>query len=205
MSEFVRDSFASPTNWVDIHTRSGELGANWTRHPSTPGSRWYLFGNRVHCGVPGVVYASGTPADADYDVECDYVIHTDLGGAALCGRMDPTAETWYQTHYQAGQVLLWKRVNGTPTTVGWWDGVLAGGGTVHKLRLSMHSTTIAVWVNGTKRIEETDASISAAGRVGLRSLTVNDAYTGKHVDNLVAWDTATASLARTHVAGLVGL
>lgn len=187
MATFVSDNMTG-TNWKDIHTRVGAVGASWTRHVSTPDSRWYIFSNRVHCGILGGVYASGVPASADYDVECDYLIYTDIPNVAICGRMSTSFFTFYYTYYQSGEVVLAKMIDGSPTSLGWWITTLSTGGTSYKLRLSMVGTTIKVFVNNVERISVVDASVTSAGRVGLRSVGSNDASTGKHVDNLIAYD-----------------
>jgi len=191
MSLVTRDTFTGP-NWEDLHERVGELGAVWTRHPSTPDSRWYLFGGKVHCGVPGALYASGVPAVADYTVDCDYTIYTDIASIAICGRMSTSADTMYYAYYLGGELVLARRVAGAITSLGAWIGTLAGGGTTYQLRLSMVGTAIKVLVNGVERISVTDSAITAAGRAGVRSAGANDANTGKHIDNLVVTDTSSA-------------
>lgn len=193
--------------------RTGQVGATWTRHPATAWARMYLFNHaagvcRVHSSAEvGVLYASGVPSSADYDVECDYTIFSgNVGTMGLAGRINTSgALSCYHTFYSNNQVLLWKVVSGVPDTVGWWDGTLSGGGATYKLRLSMHGTTIKVFVNDVERISVTDSSVTAAGRAGLRATSPNDAWTGKHVDNFRAYDGSTAAAGRSFVAGPLGL
>lgn len=212
MSDFVVDRMTD-TDWRDLALPSpsvghvGEKGTPWTRHPSALGTRMYIFSNRVHCGVPGVVYAHGAPDSADYDVECDYTIFSgNVGNLGVAGRITTSGPlSCYHAFYNAGQVLLWKVVNGVATTVDWWDGVLSGGGAVHTLRLSMHGDAIQVYVNGDLLVDATDSSITAAGRAGLRATVANDAHTGKHVDNFRAYDTSVSPVGRSQVVGLIGI
>ena len=207
--EFVRDTFAG-SNWQDLHLRAGELGATWTRHPAVNGgsSRWYIFSNRVHCGVWGNMYASGVPASADYAVECDYILYTNIPslnlGPAL--RMSTTADTYYGVYYQDGELVLYKRVAGVTTSLDVNVGLsLSYGGTVYRLRLEAAGSTITASINGVVRASATDTDITAAGRVGLRSIGINDAGTGIHIDNLVASDATVPARPTAQVVGLIGL
>jgi len=185
----VRDTMTD-ANWRDLHLHTGEVGASWTRHPSTPNSRWYIFDNRVHCGVAGALYASGVPAVSDYTVACDYTIYTDIASISICGRMSTSDDTMYYAYYLGGELVLVKRVAGAITTLGVWISTLTGGGTTYGLALQMIGTAIKVFLNGIERISAIDSSITAAGRGGVRSAGVNDAGTGKHIDNLVLSDTS---------------
>lgn len=193
MGVVVSDNMTGP-NWADINERTGQVGASWTKNPGSPSSRWYIFSNRVHCGVAGAYYASGVPISADYDVECDYIIYTDLPNVGIAGRMSTSQLTMYYTYYQAGEVVLAKLINGTPTSLGWWISTLTGGGTTYKLKLSMVGSTIKVFVNNVERISVSDSSITSVGRAGVRSVGSNDANTGKHIDNFIATDSSSGAV-----------
>jgi hypothetical protein len=208
MATRVLDGFTG-TNWQDLHRRSGEVGATWTRHPAVNAgqSRWYIFNNRVHCGVWGAMYASGVPASADYHIECDYVLYSNIPSLNLgiAGRMSTTADTYYAVYYQDGELVLIKRVAGVTTALGWWVTSLTYGGTVYRLALDMAGTTIRALVNDVERISVTDSDITAAGRAGLRSIGVNDAGTGIHIDNYWMYDGAVAARPTAQVVGVIGL
>lgn len=209
MGVFVRDTMTG-TNWTDLHLRTGELGATWTRHPDVNGgsSRWYLYGGRVHSGVWGTMYASGTPASADYDVTCTYRVYTTVStlNLGICVRMSTTEDTYYSMYYQAGELVLIKRVDGvTSPALDYYIGSLTGGGTDYTFKLETIGTAIKGYVNGIERVSATDSSITAAGKAGLRSLASNDAATGNHIDNFVATDTSIAATGRSYSLGLIGL
>lgn len=209
MTNYVIDSMTG-TNWQDLNTRTGELGATWTKHPSTPSTRWYIYANRVHCGVFGNMYASGVPASSDYTVEWTNRIYTtvtspsnlNLGGA---GRMSTSADTYYMLYYQAGELILAKRVTGTTTTLDAWISTLTGGGTDYTFALEMNGTAIKGYVNGVQRVSATDSDITAVGRAGIRSNGINDATTGNHIDNFRVYDATTPPTGRSYVIGLVGI
>jgi len=186
----------------DPYEHSAELGGPWVRNPATPDTRWYLINDRCHCGEPGAVYASGTPANANYYVECDYIIFSDIVGAGLTARQSTSDLTMYLTRYESGAYLLAKFVAGAYTWLGGYT--INHVGTTHKLRLTVNGTTISVDVDGVTRISVTDSSIAAAGKAGLTAGAANDAGTGKHIDNFVAVDGAAAVTIRSNVFGVIG-
>jgi hypothetical protein len=204
MAIVVSDNMTG-SNWADITDRVGQVGAVWNRHPDTPGSRWYIFLNRVHCGVAGAFYASGIPDSADYDVECDYIIYTDIPNVGIAGRMNTSTLTFYYTYYQGGELVLAKMVGGAITSLGWWVTTLTGGGTTYNLKLSMVGDQIKVYVNDVERIAVTDSSITATGRAGIRSVGINDAYTGKHIDNFVVTDASSTIVQQASTPIVFGL
>ncbi len=83
-------------------------------------------------------------------------------------------------------------------------GVMSPGNT-YQLELIMTATTIAVEVDTVQEMSVVDASISAAGRAGVRSGTVNDKDTGKHIDNFFAVDGSSPSPTATAQAVWIGL
>lgn len=209
MGTIITADAMTGSNWTRLTSRPGEVGATWTQHPtdSSGDGVMYLYGGRVHCGVTGANYASGVPPSADYTVTCDYRMYTDIGSMSIAARMSTSQSTYYYTYYGGGQVVLAKKVAGTITGIGWYPTAFVAGW--HELALACSGTTIKVYWDGTERISVTDASISAAGRVGVRAGGVNDKDTGKHIDNLVATTGAygdpITNPARVRSVGLVGL
>jgi hypothetical protein len=204
MAVVVSDAMTG-SNWQDLNERSGAVGASWTYHPQTPLTRWYIYGNKVHCGVAGAAYASGVPASADYTVSCDYTVYTDIASISICGRMSTSADTMYYVYYLNNELVLVKRVAGAITTLGTWPTTLSTGGTTYQLELDMSGTTIRALLNGVERISVTDGDITAAGRAGVRSAGSNDSGTGKHIDNFLVEDASVAASPRSYAVGLLGL
>ena len=202
MATFVADRMDAPRNWTDLNERVGQIGAAWTYHSATPATRWYLYGGKVHCGVIGAAYASGVPASADYDVECDYTVYTDIGSVSIAGRMSTTALTFYYVYYGGGYLNLIKSVAGVLTNLG--SEPMAWSGTKH-LTLSMRGTALTVSVDGVETISATDGDIPGPGRAGVRAGGVNDKETGKHIDNFLATDLSVAARPTARVVGLVGI
>lgn len=202
MAQFVRDTMTG-TGYANLDIgHTAETGGPWVRNPATPNTRWYLFNNLCHCGESGAVYASGTPQSADYYVECDYVIYSDIVGAGLTVRQSTSDLTLYLTRYEGGRYLLAKFVAGVYTELGSYT--VNHVGTTHKLRLTATGASIVVAVDGTNRITVTDSSITAAGKAGLTAGGANDVGTGKHIDNFVAVDGAAAGTARSYALGIIG-
>jgi len=193
MVTFVQDAMTG-TNWSDLHLHTGATGATWARHTATPSSRWYIFDNKVHCGVPGIIYASGTPASANYSVECDYTRFTNVAAIGIAGRISTSAATFYYTYELNGEVVLAKQINGVITSLEANVSGLMVNGSTYRLKLEMIGTAIKVFVGGVQRISVVDADITAAGKAGVRSPSSNDAGTGKHIDNFLAFDTSIAVL-----------
>lgn len=209
--EFVRDSMTG-TGYANLDIgHSAETGGPWVRNGASPDTRWYLYNDRCHCGALGAVYASGSPSSADYYVECDYVIFSDIQGAGIALRMTTSALTFYGVRYQSGQYILSKFTAGSEAWLGTpWAPSPAHTGT-HKLRITVSgssTTTIAVAVDGVTVITYADSSspITAPGKAGMYHLfgTGNDVSSGKHVDNYVAVDQSSASAARNMVFGVIG-
>lgn len=173
MVDFVRDTMTG-TNWTSITSRTGELGATWTTHGTYSGL-WRLFGGRAYCEVPGIVYASGIPASADYVVECDYYMASDVAAIGIAGRIQTGSNTAYYTYYNGGELVLAKVVSGAITSLNAIPGGIMSVGNTYRLKLSMIGTTIKSIVNGVEYISVTDSSITLAGRAGLRSPASNDA------------------------------
>ena len=203
MAVFVQDSMTA-TNWSNLVSHVGQVGASWTNHPVLSGA-YYMYDNRTHCGVTGAVYASGVPADANMTVECDYLVNTkDVAASGIAARMSTSAATMYYTYYLGTELVLAKMVAGTITSLGSDVTNLMTNGNTYRLKLECIGTAIKVYVNGVEKISVTDSSITAAGRAGLRSSGASDKGTGKHIDNFLAYDTSAAITKRARSIGLIG-
>lgn len=203
MVTFTSDSMTG-TNWQNLAvSHVGEIGADWTQHP-TLGGTWYIYNNKVHCGVTGACYSSGIPASADYTVQCDYTMYTDIGALGIAGRMSTSVSTFFYTYYLAGELVLAKQINGVITSLGADVTGLMTNGNTYQLKLEMIGSAIKVYVDGVQKISVTDATIPAAGRAAVRSSGANDAGTGKHIDNFLAFDTSVAAVTRARFMGIIG-
>lgn len=195
MAVFLQDSFTD-TDATLLSAHTGETGASWTRHPADP-----LSGNiridsgriRASSGGDGAFYyASGTPADADYDVEAVFrSLSSYANVAAILGRLDATALTCYRAFY-SGFDGLWhldKFVGGANTSLDTFDGSEALS-TDYTVKLEMRGTTIKVYIDGVEVMSATDSAISAAGHAGVEMYDTGGAATGWQISSITGTDTS---------------
>ena len=198
------DTFAG-TNFTDLHNHTGDSGITWARNAATPSARFLLFDGKTYCdtvqGSAGAaLYCSAVPFSADYYVEADITIVTNVGFTGIALRMSTTANTYYFGYPDAGgNWVLAKRVNGTITT-------LDAGGTVspgtYLVRLEAVGTAITLDVDGVQLASATDSAITDAGRGGVRA---GSATQQKYIDNFTIVDGSAPIVSRSYAIGLVGL
>jgi chitodextrinase len=207
MPTFIQDSFTDAAGTL-LENHVGETGAQYTKHPSSNTSTASISaqGRLVTSGNGAIYLASGVPATADYDVAWDLVVAALGAGSAprVCGRMDATANTYYGLGaIDNGAIQFVKVVAGAVTSIGYLDVKLTVGQTP-RFVLEMRGTSLRVLQDGVEKFAVTDADITAAGRVGLRSTAVV-AEPGLHIDNLSAADSGTAPVDTTPPAVPTGL
>jgi hypothetical protein len=85
MSLVVNDTLTG-TNGTSLQSHTGEVGATWTKHPSSGAQDANIQSNRVYLESPGGAnvsyYASGALGSAEYGVQADFL---------LCPMLTPTA------------------------------------------------------------------------------------------------------------------
>jgi hypothetical protein len=190
MTVFVQDTFTD-TNGTNLNSHTGETGATWTDGSRT--GDLTINGNRVHYGSGTVpwLYASGTPATAEYDVEADFVavgIPATPGNPGIMGRMATAAETAYLIRYiesGTGWQFL-KAVAGGYTVLGTYNTTLTS------VKLEIRDAAKKVYLAGVERISSVDNAITAAGKAGI-TIAAGTSTNGNHVDNFVATDAASGS------------
>jgi hypothetical protein len=207
MGVVARDTFTGP-DWKPLVDHTAEQGGKWKNHPAYGSSdpdviRIWRYQGRALFRNYGAMFLDAASASADYYVEADYHIKTDIAHTAIAFRMSKTANTYYFVYYSGGEWVLAKSVAGSVTSFGWYIATFSPG--THTVRIGGTGTTIYVDINGVNRISETDSSISAAGVGGLRSYDISNYNTGKHIDNFLVADATVAAQPRSRVIGLIGL
>lgn len=189
MATFVSDTFTA-SNGTNVTSRSGEIGATWSS--GSPAGTFLIQNNRAYATGVGNIYASGTPATAEYTVECDYYIASATGSGGPAGRIVPGANTYYYVYYDsaAGHWLLVRIVSGSITTLSQWVSPVTLGQT-YNVKLQLLDATKKVFIDGVERISHTDNTITGAGRAGMRSGSANSSTTAKHMTNFLAYDGTT--------------
>ncbi|MDQ3540404.1 MAG: hypothetical protein M3440_06920 [Chloroflexota bacterium] len=202
MPTFLSDSMTD-TEGTLLSAHVGETGATWTIHPMQAATS-EIASNRVRSSattsVRSIYYASGSPANADYDVEGVAYLANVSNEVAVAGRMDVTAETMYyfSARGSSGDYRLAKSVAGTGTQLG---SVVLNTYTALEsitIKLEMRGDQISAYVNGTLIIGPiTDTAITAAGKAGVRFFGPMTDTSGVHHDSITAMDPpATVQTAR---------
>lgn len=191
---FVNDTFTDAAGTLLVN-HLGETGADWTLHPSYANDAVISNANRCRPGAgTTAAYASGAPASAEYDVECDVEFLTDNNAAnGPCGRMSTSADTHYHVRYSRNgldaQWELYKFVDGAATLLGTFTDLLIAG-MPRRVKLEIRDAAKKVYIDGVERISSTDNAITDVGRAGLRLFRGDTNTTGIHLDNFTATDAA---------------
>lgn len=189
----VADSFTGTTG-ATLQTRTGEVGAGWTKHGWSTADAVLSNAGRLRKNGTGhaLYYASGVPASANYAVEADVNVRSLAAGdmAGVAGRVVTAANTLYAARYDvtAGEWALMKSVSNTWTRLGGFAQTLTAGST-YRVRLDMNGTALGLYVDGVQRVSVADSAIAATGRGGaiLGDTTAGAAVSntvGMHLDNL---------------------
>lgn len=199
MATFVNDTFTDTAGTLIPGAHTGETGATWTRNTPSTVDTFHIDSNELWAGSSDImVYASGTPASADYTVQADFhMVTAAITSTFICARLSTTAATFYGLRHvgtSGGNWELFKRVAGTFTAFGTYtDSTMVAGATV-TAQLKVTGSTIDAIIAGTNRITQTDSSITTADKAGLRSSSAETASTGIHIDNFSAFDPVATSV-----------
>jgi len=201
MSQFCQDSFTDAAGTL-LESHTGETGATWTKNSAfSTGSAAITAAGRLRGNAAnGVYYESGVPASADYDVEADFYVASNAGGAGIIGRSSTTAATYYYLDYiqSTGNWSLASLVNGSIVQSVTFAQTLTLGQIYH-LHLVMRGTAILGYINGVLRLQLTDSNISAAGRAGVYFQESDTDSTGYHLDNFSGATVASDAVTDTNL------
>lgn len=194
---FVDDTFTDAENTL-VQNHTGEIGATWTKHSGSGTDAKVTNANRVIASASdqrAIYYASGVPANAEYDVEGSIRAVTNDGideDISVAGRMSTTATTFYFAENNplgTDAWYLYKVVSGTFTSLGSYAQTLTAGNS-YTVKLEIRDAAKKVYVDTVERISSTDNAITAAGRAGFylwRDLVASNT-TGFHLDSITASD-----------------
>ena len=184
------------TAGATLQSRNGETAATWTKYAISDSDAVLTPTGRIRktgTSLGAVYFASAVPASADYTVEADVYVASNLANdvAGILGRVDATNANGYYVRYEQDNQrwVLYRVANSNLIALG-QSGVQAlTVGTTYRLALDMTGTSIRALVNGVPVVSVTDGAMTAAGRAGIAlgfddsaSTTVTDA-TGMQLDN----------------------
>jgi len=186
------DSFTGTTGTA-LSSHTGELGASWVQASGLAPAQ--IDGNRIHrAGLVGdtVDYVTATPSSANYSVEADLLVKSNLLGddTGVIGRRNSSNGNFYLARWdQASGHWQLAKFNGLTV------GVLASSGATtltvgetYRVKLEMIGSTLNLYVNGIQTVTATDSSLTTAGNAGIMdgdgALTgTKTSSTGLHIDN----------------------
>jgi hypothetical protein len=195
VATFVSDSFTD-TSGTALASHTGETGATWAKNSAYAGDLVISNANRcrhVDDTSNAGYYASGTPANADYEVQAIIRFLTDTGaGIGAAGRMSTSANTMYFVDYEtnASDTLhrLFSMVTGTAANLGTYSDVLSAGNE-RVQRLRMEGDNIDLYVDDVLRVNPAaNTAVTAAGKAGIRAFLNGSDTTGVHIDTYSATD-----------------
>lgn len=221
MASFVQDTMAG-TDGTVLTSHVGSVGATWTQLTASGSESATIFSNTLFAtGGPSdeaYYYASGSPANADYQVALNYLamteprlsnnigcypllrVNTSSGSSptAYVAFRSTNASLWYIAKYVSGVLTL---------LAGTTPGIPLTPGATYALIFKIVGTTLTLSVNGTIILTITDSSISSAGKAGIVSLgnvylnfpVIYD-YVASDVSSLVSGTTSATIASGTSVA-----
>lgn len=192
---FMSDNFTG-TSGSTLESRSGALGASWTRHADSTASRYAYISSagraRVGTADPVYYYSSGVPSSADYSVEATIRLVSKLNNdqAMLLGRTTSAAGSYYTAGYSrsGGGDQYWSLRKGA-TVLAYIDRAI-NEGVNYRATLVLRGPRVRLLVDGEEVVSYTDASpLGSAGKAGLllgRSGSTPSDSAGVHIDDMVA-------------------
>jgi hypothetical protein len=195
VATFVNDTFSGATGGA-LSAHTGEVGATWTNHPSFSTADPVITAqNRVRGpAAAALVYASGVPATADYDVQADVVARSAGSGSdcGVTGRTNTSTADCYRSVLSGLTLFQQKIVGGSTTTLGSFVYGSLATDQVIVVKQEMRGTGIVTYEGGVSRVTSTDSAHSAAGRAGVSTFSGGTDTTGNQIDNFSAVDAVSA-------------
>lgn len=186
----LNDQFTAADGTV-LSSHTADSGDTWTQH-SAAATTAVITSNRIrpNTSASAIYYSSDVPASADYVVEAQVRVVTNVGGQSIGidARLSTGADTTYQLlglGFGGSRVdwYLTKRVAGTQTILaGPWQDNGMSAGTDRTIQLKVEQNSIAGIIQGVSRLDVgADSAITAAGRAGV-VLNGGTSSTGFHMN-----------------------
>ncbi|MDX6372104.1 MAG: hypothetical protein QOD98_1092, partial [Nocardioidaceae bacterium] len=187
------------TSGSSLAAHSDGLGTIW-KHQAGGANAVITDANRVRRnGLLGytIDYVDATPPSADYSVEADLDVMSNLGSDAtgVIGRLNTATNTFYLARWEqsafgaTGTWRLARYTNGTVTSLAALTAQAQPvAGETYRIKLDMSGSSLALYVNGVLKVSATDATLTAAGKAGIMDGTdglsaSKSNTTGLHIDD----------------------
>ena len=190
------DSFTGTAATL-LTSHVGEIGATWAYQTGSSNTERISSLNRARRNGTGysINYTTATPPSANYSVDADLVVRSNLTGdmAGVIGRLNTATNTFYMARWEQADTSwnLIKYTNGTVTYLGYVsEQPLLVVNSTYRIRLTMTGTALTLYVNGILKASATDATLTAAGKAGIMDGTFlgiasKSDTTGLHFDNFL--------------------
>jgi hypothetical protein len=166
----ANDTFTG-ADGTSITARNMDSGHSWTLHPTSSTAPTIVSNTMRSNGTDPTLYASITPATADYSVGLDAT--TALAGGYHCqgvwARLDTTLLTGIRAWWNGGNAR-WEvadYVAGVKTVIGNYAGD-SPEGTPRTMSLVVTGTSASLLIGGVTRINSATTTITAAGSPGVQ-------------------------------------
>jgi len=190
------DSFTGTAGAL-LTARVGEVGATWAFLTGSANTEQISDAGRARRNGTGytVNYTTATPASADYSVEADLFVKSNLANdrVGLIARLDtaPTYGSYYMARWEPEDTSwnIMEYTNGAGSYLNYVAGQPAlVVGQTYRLKLTVSANALSLYVNGVLTVSTTDATLTAAGKAGIMdgevSGTANKSNTaGIHIDD----------------------
>jgi hypothetical protein len=201
---FLLDTFTDTAN-VLLENHAPNTGGTWVPHPSFAGSSAKIstVGTvKSNNAINNVYYNAADPGTADYYVQADVVINTNLSCApGVVARIQSGALSWADLIYdQAGGAWHLRTAIAGSFENNLSSSVSYSNGTTVTARIECKGTTIYGYVNGVLLLTITGTALTAKGFAGLiTGAVVTGDATGINLDNLSASQVQTVAVTDSHL------
>lgn len=204
-AQFVKDTFTGTAGTAIVGGHTGEIGATWTLDSAVTDNGIITtspanYGRFTTSGNATVgILASGSPPNANYDVQADFLIQGSVGSRnwGVKARSNGTNTFYYAIYQNSGAWNLYKVVSGTQTNLATASFTPSVGHT-YTVRLRAQGTTVQMFYsdNGGTFTQvgssATDSAVTGAGVTGIYGYAVgNSDSSGVLFKNFVAASTLT--------------
>lgn len=189
---FVFDTFTFGPAGTALETHTADSGATIAKHPASANTMvsdglGMVRGHTVN-SVDMLRYATDPVANVRITADLFAASDNNSSSLGVCARIHATDNTCYMFRLNASGDLwqLYKIITGTATLLGSAAQVITPGAT-YAIDFTVDVDHLDCLVNGDSVVSVTNADITAAGYVGIRTGGASGNTVGLHLDNFRAF------------------